>query len=195
MTKTRQPISDRRRAVFLATLAKTGSMTAAAAAATPWAVGRKCGLESFRDLSKRDPAFAVEVEEARAAALGRVEQAIAERAVEGVDEPVYQKGARCGLRKVYSDTLLLRLAARLAPESWSERQRTELSGSVGVVASRSDGFLSISASDVLLLSEDKQQQLAELVEEVGRLKERDDGRAIQKLPVPAAAGDGGPARE
>jgi hypothetical protein len=186
-------ITESRKKVYLEVLRRTGSKRAAARAASPHADGAEGARSSFRALERRDPTWALAVRAALDDAVGLVEETIAERAVEGVDEPVYQKGELVGFRKVYSDTLLLRLAARLAPEAWSERQRTELSGSVGV-RPEDGAFLSISAQDVLLLSAPKQRQLADLVEEVGRLKEGDDGRSIQKLPAPAESDVGGPAR-
>ncbi len=178
--KARQPISEQRRRVFLETLAATGSMTAAAQAASPHAQGERGAYESFRDLVRRDPQFAADVAEAKAAALGRVEKVIADHALNGVRRPIYQRGELVGHEQVFDHKLLLALAARLDPE-WSERRRTELAGSVGVHRD-DDSFLSISAADVLLLSEPEREMLVTLVQKIGELKAPEDGREIQSLP-------------
>ncbi len=52
------------------------------------------------------PAFAQEVEEAKNGALGRVEAAIMERAVGGVQRPIFQRGELVGHETLYSDNLL-----------------------------------------------------------------------------------------
>ncbi len=126
----RREITERRKRIFLETLEKTGSACAAARAATPWSEGKKGGLEGFRDLAGRDPQFALELQEARSAALGRVEEAIAKRAIDGVERPIFQRGELVGTERVYSDHLLLRLAQRLDPLSWTDRQKVEHSGTV-----------------------------------------------------------------
>ena len=118
---------------FIDTLAATGSRCAAARAATPWSKGKKGGLESFRDLMRRDPEFAREVEDAKAIALGRVEESIATRAIKGVQRPVFQKGGLVGHETVYSDHLLLRLAQRLDPEAWGNREKVDVNVKAAVL--------------------------------------------------------------
>ena len=69
-------ITQARKDVFLSVLGETGSRAAAAAAASPHTDGgngQRPGYETFRDLWKRDPEFALAVEQAEAKALGRVE--------------------------------------------------------------------------------------------------------------------------
>ncbi len=150
-------------------------MCAAARAATPWSRGEKGGLESFRDLMRRDPTFALEVEEAKITALGRVEETIVQRAIEGVQRPIFQKGELVGHETVYSDHLLLKLAQRLSPDAWTDRQKVEHSGRV----EHGHVMLSITPADVLLLSENEQVKLVDLIEKIGQLK---DGPEVQKIP-------------
>ena len=69
-------VTEARKEIFLHVLGETGSRTAAAAAASPHTdggTGQRPGYERFRDLWKRDPEFALAVEQAEAKALGRVE--------------------------------------------------------------------------------------------------------------------------
>jgi hypothetical protein len=49
MSRTHFVVTPRRKEIFLAELEATGSMVAAARAATPGSAGRKGGLQAFRD--------------------------------------------------------------------------------------------------------------------------------------------------
>ena len=102
-------------------------------AATPWSRGRRGGYESFRDLRKRDPEFDRQVIAARNAALARVEETIAKRAIDGVDEPVFQQGELVGYRKVYDNHLLIRLAQRLSPKDWCQKHQVDQTVKAGVL--------------------------------------------------------------
>lgn len=184
----RHPIDERRRAVFLKVLAETGSVTAAAAAATPHSDGGKenrAGYRSFLDLMKRDVEFAAAVDEAKTAALGRVEQAIADRAFAPEQTPIFSRGELVGYRESYRDanTLLLRLAETLAPDRWSPRK--QLKGEVqhshqhrhehGIV-------FALAPEHVLLLGKDEQELLLGLLEQLRtrlEAQERDDGRLLE----------------
>ena len=171
----RQPITDERKQVYLEVLARTGSLCGAAAAATPHGSGRKAGVSSFRDLARRDAQFAWDVQEARNDALGRVENAIAQRAIDGVQRPIFQKGVLAGFETVYSDHLLLKLAQRLDPDSWTDRRKVEFSGQV----QHAHVMLSITASDVLCLPEADQETFVNLLQKIG--KSKNDGLEDQKL--------------
>ena len=81
--------------------------------------------------------------------------AIATRAVDGVQRPIYQKGELVGYEPVYSDHLLLRLAQRLDPPAWTDRQKLEHSAQVADDA----GTLSIAPDEVLLLPETRRPSL------------------------------------
>jgi hypothetical protein len=63
--------------------------------------------------------------------LARAEEALVERAVEGVDDPVYtQTGVLAGYRKKHSDRLLEVHLKALDPERYSEKHQHELKGVV-----------------------------------------------------------------
>ena len=109
-------ITQARKDVFLSVLGETGSRAAAAAAASPHTDGGKGlrpGYETFRDLCKRDPEFALAVEQAEAKALGRVEAEIVNRAFTLDERPIFDlRGNRIGTQTSSnaSNQMLLRLA-------------------------------------------------------------------------------------
>ncbi len=70
---------------------------------------------------RRDPEFAQAYEEAKEIAAQNLEDEAYRRAVEGVDEPVYFKGAKCGAVTKYSDSLLTTLLKGAFPEKYRER--------------------------------------------------------------------------
>ena len=129
-------LDKNRREIFLAALESSGgNFSHACNTASPHsrAVCRtpKC-YSSWRALMARDPAFAAEVAEVLTRVKDRVFGEIYRRAMEGTLEPVFQKGMRAsnGVDEDgnpipasitrHDNRLLLRLAARLDPENWSE---------------------------------------------------------------------------
>lgn len=95
---------DRKRRTFLNAVAAGRSVGEAAdQAGIPWST-----LYSWRR-SSRSFAFAWNnaSEHSEAALYERLEAALIQRAVEGVDEPVFHNGGQIGTRKRYSDQLLL----------------------------------------------------------------------------------------
>ncbi len=62
-----------------------------------------------------NPEFAAAVEEATDDAIDLVEEQIRKRAIDGVQEPVFYQGAKCGEVTKHSDTLLMFLAKKLSP--------------------------------------------------------------------------------
>ena len=109
-------MTEDRRQVFLKVLAETGSRSAAAAAASPHldgGDGDRPGYESFRDLWKRDPEFALKVQRAETLALGRVESEIAKRAFTLDERPIFDRqGNKIGVQTDSrpANQMLLRLA-------------------------------------------------------------------------------------
>lgn len=177
-TSARQPISDERKEVFLEVLRRTGSVCHAASSASPHCGGDRPGYSGFRDLARKDPEFARAVSEAKAEALGQIEAAIAKRAVEGWERPIFQRGQLVGTERCYDTNLMLRYASRLDP-AWSEKRQLEVEGKVehnygGVM-------LSISPDDVLKLEPAEQTQLVALIEKIGKLKGSEDGTENQKF--------------
>lgn len=61
-----------------------------------------------------------------------IEGSIRARAIDGVLEPVWHKGAHCGYKRVYSDTLLIRLAEAEMPEKY--KPKMDVSNTINVTA-------------------------------------------------------------
>jgi hypothetical protein len=165
--------------VFLETLRKTASISAASEAATPWSSAEGAGESTFRDLRRRDAAFAAEWDAALAGALGDVESALMRRALEPTSRPVFSKGELVGQELKYDNQLLLRVATRLNPE-WSDRSKVTHDGEVQHRLDVRGAFLSLQAADVLLLPRDEQERLIALVGKIRDAKkllppDTDDG--------------------
>lgn len=96
-----------RQRAFLRVLTETGKYQDAAKAV---------GLSEVaaRNMRRRFPAFAEACDRAIARSAGTLEQAAFERAVEGVEEPVWHAGKLVGTRRRYSDALLGRMLGREA---------------------------------------------------------------------------------
>lgn len=123
-----------RRQIFLEVLARTGSMAAAASAATPLGKAGRTSRHTFQKLVKDDPVFADEVAIAKTRALARVEETIVGRAIDGWERPIYQMGKLVGTERCYDHKLLLAAAQALAPERWAAREKVEIEGQIGLVA-------------------------------------------------------------
>lgn len=81
---------------------------------------------------ERDENFAEEVELARQKFADTIERAVFDRAVDGVDEPVYYQGKEVGKVRKYSDSLAALVLKRHRPE-YRERQTVDLNASGGVL--------------------------------------------------------------
>lgn len=109
---------------FLASLALTGNVVEAAQAAdVPRSV-----VYRARDLF---PDFAQEWVDALDAAADVLETEARRRAVEGVEEPVYQGGKLVGTVTKYSDTLLIFLLNGARPGKYKTTVRQEVTGKDG----------------------------------------------------------------
>ena len=148
------------RAQFLTALAQTGSF-AAAARSLGGTFRRR--YQSFRRLYNINPTFRAECEEAIQLCLGRCEREAIRRAVEGVDKGIYYKGQRVGSERQFSDALLLKVLAVLAPDRWGERKITEHTGTVKV-----EGEIAFKPEQILKLPQEKRSLLIEIVEEMER---------------------------
>ncbi len=98
------PERDRRRRVFLRALASGRSVvTAADTADIAWSTlyAWRRDEPKFRAAWDRAAGFGSE------ALFDRVQSALIQRAVDGIDEPVFHAGKIVGTRKRYSDTLLV----------------------------------------------------------------------------------------
>jgi hypothetical protein len=107
---------------FLAHLAECGILTDAAAAA---------GVDRSTVFRRRqvDEEFDAAVCDAMEAAADKLEAEARRRALEGVEEPVYQGGLLVGTKRVYSDTLMALLLKGRRKKVFAER--TELTGADG----------------------------------------------------------------
>lgn len=105
---------DERKATFLAALEAHGMVTTAARAAA-------VTTDTVYKHRKADEAFAHAWAEAYAAYCDRLEMEAYRRAVDGVDEPVYQQGELVGVVRKYSDALLTLKLKRHRPDQYRER--------------------------------------------------------------------------
>jgi hypothetical protein len=165
-TGPRLPIDENRKQVFLQELSRTGSVTAAARAASPHAIGHDGGLAGFMGLALRDPEFASAIESAKEAALGEVEKEIHRRAMNPPTRPVWHRGEVVGEYedRTSSDKLLLRLAERLSPEGWAPQSRVKTEVNVQGV------MLAIRPEDVLLLDPAEQSIFVKLLGQITDLR-------------------------
>jgi hypothetical protein len=99
---------------FLAHLAECGVLTDAAAAA---GVDRSSVFRRRQD----DEEFDAAVRDAMEAAADKLEREARRRALEGVEEPVYQGGQLVGTKTVYSDSLLALLLKGRRKQVFAER--------------------------------------------------------------------------
>lgn len=173
-------LTEERKEVFLSELRRHGIVSAAARAASPHAKGT-CA-PSFYILRKNNPEFAAAWDDAIEQATGSVELEIHRRAVEGYDEPVYQKGELVGTVTKYSDRLLELRAKALMPNKYIERRAVELSANLNVTQELYGGHaLTLKPEDVLLLDEGKRQQLLGLLTEIALAR----GDLLEVEPEPA----------
>lgn len=109
---------------FLASLALTGNVSRAA---------RDAGIDRTQPyrLREDDAAFAKAWDSALEEAADRMEEEALRRAVEGVEEPVYQKGEQIGAIRRYSDTLLIFLLNGARPHKYKAVVRNEVTGADG----------------------------------------------------------------
>jgi hypothetical protein len=168
-------VTEARKKIFLRVLSETGSRAAAAAAASPHTDGGKGGrpgYETFRDILRRDPQFALAVEQAETEALGRVEAEIVNRSFTFDERPIFDRnGNKVGVQKSSrsANQMLLRLAEKLAPETWTPRKHHEVDGRVS--HEHSVTVATLEPSDVLLLDQDEQSELVRLIQKIDLLKE------------------------
>lgn len=98
----------------MAAYAATGSIGEAA---------RTSGLsrQSHGNWMRTDPDYKVRFEEAKEQAIEVLEDEARRRAAVGWDEPVFQGGSLVGVKRRYSDTLLIFLLNGLRPERYKYR--------------------------------------------------------------------------
>jgi len=104
--------SAERQRLFLCTLAETGSVHLAGAAA------RMSARSAYR-LRTRSPAFAAAWDTAQQLAVGRLSALAFDRAINGATHQVWQQGELVAEKRVPSDRLLMWLLARLDPRRFA----------------------------------------------------------------------------
>ena len=165
-------LTSGRKSAFLEALRNTGSIRAAARLASPGRMNGEGPHSTFRMAMKRDPLFAAAAQEAQDDALGSLEAEAMRRARDGYQRPVYQKGELVGYDTVYSDQMLLTLLRARAPETYSERRDVNVTGNIA----HAHNILSITAADLVLLSDSDRASLVGVVERLSIAKgEPSDG--------------------
>ncbi len=113
-------IANKRKKIFLKTLAKTGMVTPSAKAAG------YADSQMVNRYRREDPEFAAAWEEAEAAGIDRWEEEATRRAFEGVEKGVYFRGERVDTEKQYSDGLAQFMLKAKRPEIYGERKQVDV---------------------------------------------------------------------
>jgi hypothetical protein len=125
-------LTERRKKVFLAELARHGILVRAARAASPRASSQYGAVQTFKDERTRDVEFARQWDEAVQSAEASIEHELYRRAQEGWDEPIYGGRHRekiVGTVRRYSDRLL-ELRARAMLPAYRETSSVSVRGRV-----------------------------------------------------------------
>lgn len=150
-----EPLTAKRKALFLAELAKHGVVARAARVASPNSLTGACA--TFREEAKRDPEFAAQITEAREQADGDLLVELHRRAVEGTSEPIFgPNGQQVGSKRRYSDRLLLEKVRSRFPADFAQRSVAEVKQTTISTRTKSLGLEK--------LSPESQRQLREILE-------------------------------
>lgn len=182
------PMDTSRRMAFLRALRDSGgSFAAACRASAPHledTARNPPAYTSWRNLIKRDPEFAEQVEEVMQEIRDDIEEELHRRSVKGVPTGVYQKAQRVFEPKLddngqpilddkgqpimvaasvtrYSDALLLRRAAALMPEKYSEKREININH-----VTNTKGQWTITTDDLVALNEVEEKQLLDIMKKV-----------------------------
>lgn len=183
----RRSVTEERIATYLRVLEETGSEYEAAAAASPHCIGEedrgRPGWTTFRDLEKSDPEFAQRKHAAMIAFLGRGEAAVAKRAFEPTVRESYNRKGELVSREVRwadADKLLLRLLARHDPR-WREGRSLQVDGQITHASDNAFG-VTLTATDVLLLSPERRALFVELLTEIRNARSQPETRHVIDVP-------------
>lgn len=88
-------------------------------------------LQTVTHWMKNDPVFAREMEEVTEAISGQLQKAGLQRAIEGVEKPVYQRGELVGHTREYSDLLHMFYQKALKPHVYREKMEMQHTGPGG----------------------------------------------------------------
>ena len=181
-------VTPARAATFLATLRKTGSLSAAAAAASPHLMAKektRGGIASFREYARRNPDFAADVEAALTAIKGEMEALVFERARTPDEKPLFNpKTGELHYavdHRNANDMLKLWLASH-DPTKWAPKQSIRTDATVTHVGGGSllgGAQWVIRPDDILLLDDPADQRhLIDLLSKI------EDSRASATPPPP-----------
>lgn len=128
LAKVASTLDEKRKAIFLRTLANT---------ANPMKAAKAAGYQSTTPINRAmrdDPNFAEEVAIATAAGGDFLESEAVDRATVGVVKGVYFKGERVDEEVVKSDSLLIRVLEAAKPSKYAERKDVKHTheGTIGV---------------------------------------------------------------
>lgn len=112
-----------RRKAFLDVVAGTGNLSEAC---------RQVNINprTYQYCRERDPEFADALELALMKGGAIIEAEMRRRGIEGVDEPVFQKGEQVGIVRRYSDVVLIKLAQGRFPEKYGSINGREGGGNI-----------------------------------------------------------------
>ena len=164
-TRVQRPITPERQRVMLDTLAKTGNYAMACRAAS---FHSKTGAyRSFKDLEKRDPAFADAVEEAMRQADGLLLEHARNLAMGKVMRPKWFKDQIVGEEAIH-DSRIMEVMLKGRFREFSDHVSVEHSG--GVTHSLDAGVFLLSKRDLIALNSTQIEQLKEIVVAVARFR-------------------------
>jgi hypothetical protein len=119
MSQTPARLAQRKKQRFLETLRRTGNVTAACGVA-------RLPRETAYFWRSHNPEFAEAWDAALEQGLDALEDEVMRRAKDGVEEPVFYKGAVVGETKRYSDTLAMFVLKSKRREVWGDRQTVDM---------------------------------------------------------------------
>ncbi len=137
--------TDERKSRFLAMLAEGGSVAAAAKQA-------KIGRRTAYEWRAADPEFATAWDEAIEVGTDALEDEAVRRARDGVDEPVYYQGEKCGVVRRYSDTLLIFMLKARRRDKFADRpvrlRLPEIAGAQDVLKAQAETISAMARGEI-----------------------------------------------
>lgn len=196
----RGTLTEREFSIACEVLARTGSKAAAIlsiSGGTKDSEGRPSRRRTLEQALQLNPEWAQRWEDAKHAALGAVEAAIADAAFTVDTRPIFDKAGN--LLGVQQDSrprndMLKFLARKLDPEAWSEKRHLQVNGSVEHRHARAEFGVVLRPEDVLLLPPDKRELFIELISEI-RTRKESPRELIDSEPATRPALDSGEADE
>ena len=108
-----------KRARFLSLLSECGNVSRAARLA-------KLNRTALYDFYEKDPEFAGLWDKCAKLGAYALKDEARRRATEGILNPIFYKGQKCGVKREFSDTLLICLLKAAFPDEFAERKKAEV---------------------------------------------------------------------